>query len=70
MDNITKLNKGAVCCASALLVATVIDSNNPRELLFPKIIAKALDYCIIHISPQEVDTLNVFKARMEGFKEP
>jgi len=74
---------GAGCGASDLLVAAVIlDPNNPilglndskkltekkRELLYPEIIEKALDYCIIHISPQEVDSLNIFQARMEGFR--
>lgn len=74
---------GAGCGASDLLVAAVIlDPNNPiiglndskkltekkRELLYPEIIEKALDYCIIHISPQEVDKLNIYQARMEGFR--
>lgn len=74
---------GAGCGASDLLVAAVIlDPNKPisglndskkltekkRELLYPEIIEKALDYCIIHISPQEVDSLNIFQARMEGFR--
>ena len=68
MDNITKLNRWG-CGASDLLVSAVIlDPNNPieglndskkltekkREALYPEIIAKALDYCIVHISPQEV----------------
>ena len=81
MDNITKLNKGAGCGASDLVVAAVIlDPNNPieglndskkltekkRELLYPEIIAKALDYCIIHISPQEVDRINILEARKLG----
>ena len=39
-----------------------------RAELFPKIIALAEDYEIVRISPQEVDTLNIFQARMEGFK--
>lgn len=66
IDNIAKLNKGAGCGASDLVVAAVVlDPNNPieglndskkltekkREALYPEIIAKALDYCIIHISP-------------------
>lgn len=74
---------GAGCGASDLLVAAVIlDPNNPitglndskkltekkRELLYPEIIEKALDYCIVHISPKEVDSLNIFQARMEGFR--
>jgi len=74
---------GAGCGASDLLVAAVIlDPKNPieglndskkltekkRELLYPEIIEKALDYCIVHISPKEVDSLNIFQARMEGFR--
>lgn len=74
---------GAGCGASDLLVAAVIlDPNNPikglndskkltekkREILYPEIIEKALDYCIVHISPKEVDSLNIFQARMEGFR--
>lgn len=74
---------GAGCGASDLLVAAVIlDPKNPieglndskkltekkRELLYPEIIEKALDYCILHISPKEVDSLNIFQARMEGFR--
>lgn len=74
---------GAGCGASDLLVAAVIlDPNNlitglndskkltekKRELLYTEIIEKALDYCIVHISPKEVDSLNIFQARMEGFR--
>lgn len=74
---------GAGCGASDLLVATVIlDPKNlikglndskkltekKREELYPEIIEKALDYCIIHISPQEIDKINIFQARMEGFR--
>ena len=36
--------------------------------MFPKIIELAVDYELIRMTPQEVDTLNVFQARMEGFK--
>ena len=69
--------------ASDLLVAAVIlDPNNPieglndskkltekkREALYPQIIEKALDYCIIHISPKEIDKINILEARMEGFR--
>ncbi len=83
MDNMQKLNKGAGCGASDLLVAAVIlDPKNPivglndskkltekkREALYPEIIEKALDYCIIHVSPQEIDKINILQARMEGFK--
>lgn len=39
-----------------------------RAELFPKIIELAVDYELIRIKPEEVDTLNVFQARMEGFK--
>ena len=39
-----------------------------RAELYPKIIALAEDYEIVRITPQEVDVLNIFQARMEGFK--
>ncbi len=39
-----------------------------RAQLFPKIIELAVDYELIRMTPQEVDKLNVFQARMEGFK--
>jgi len=39
-----------------------------RAELFPKIIELAVDYELIRIKPEEVDTLNIFQARMEGFK--
>ncbi len=83
MDKMQKLNKGAGCGASDLLVAAVIlDPKNPieglndskkltekkREALYPEIIEKALDYCIIHVSPQEIDKINILQARMEGFR--
>lgn len=74
---------GAGCGASNLVVASVIlDPKNPiyglndskkltekkRELLYPEIIEKALDYCIIHISPKEIDDINIYQSRMEGFR--
>ena len=40
-----------------------------RAELFPKIIKLAVDYELIRMTPQEVDTLNVFQARMEGFRK-
>ena len=39
-----------------------------RAELFPKIVELAVDYELVRMTPQEVDTLNVFQARMEGFK--
>ncbi len=39
-----------------------------RAELFPKIIELAVDYELVRMTPQEVDTLNVFQARMEGFR--
>lgn len=43
-------------------------SEKKRAELFPKIIELAVDYELVRMTPQEVDTLNVFQARMEGFK--
>ena len=62
------------------MAAVILDPNNPikglndskkltekkRELLYPEIIAKALDYCIIHISSQEVDSINILEERKLG----
>lgn len=74
---------GVGCGASDLVVAGVILnpqkpikglndskklSEKKRELLYPEIIEKSLDYCIIHISPQEIDKINILQARMLGFK--
>ena len=39
-----------------------------RAELFPKIIELAVDYELVRMTPQEVDSLNIFQARMEGFK--
>mgnify|MGYP003491060292 CR=1 FL=1 len=39
-----------------------------RAELFPKIIELAVDYELVRMTPQEVDSLNVFQARMEGFR--
>lgn len=75
---------GAGCGASDLVVAAVIlDPNNPieglndskklsekkREALYPQIIEKALDYCIVHISPQEIDQINILEARKLGMRK-
>ena len=38
-----------------------------RAELFPKIVEIAVDYELIRITPKEVDSLNVFQARMEVF---
>lgn len=63
-----------------MVAAVILDLKNPieglkdskkltekkREALYPEIIAKALDYCIIHISPQEVDKINILEAKKLG----
>lgn len=43
-------------------------SERKRAELFPKIIENVVDYEIVRISPAEVDKLNIFQARMEGFR--
>lgn len=69
-------------CGDLVVAAVILDPANPivglndskkltekkRELLYPQIIEKALDYCIIHISPKEIDKINIFQARMLGMK--
>ncbi len=74
---------GCGCWAGDLVVAAVIlDPKNPiiglndskkltekkREALYPEIIEKSLDYCIIHITPQKIDEINILEARMLGMK--
>ena len=53
-------------------IASVRDSKKltekKRAELFPEIISLADDYEIVRITPEEVDTLNIFNARMEGFR--
>lgn len=39
-----------------------------RAELYPQIIELAEDFELVRLTPQEVDTLNIFQARMEGFK--
>lgn len=69
-------------CGDLVVAAVILDPDNPieglddskkltekkRELLYPQIIEKALDYCIVHISPKEIDEINIFQARMLGMK--
>ena len=43
-------------------------SETKRAELFPKILENVVDYEIVRISPEEVDKLNIFQARMEGFR--
>lgn len=54
------------------LLKEVNDSKKLSELkraqLFPKILEHVVDYEIVRITPQEVDQLNIFQARMEGFR--
>jgi ribonuclease HII len=74
---------GAGCLAGNLVVAAVIlDKNNTieglndskkltekkRNELFPVILEKALDYCIIVISSEEIDASNIYEMRMEGMR--
>lgn len=70
-------------CGDLVVAAVILDPNQPiiglndskkltekkRELLYPEIIAKAIDYCIIHITPEEIDAINIFEARMLGMKK-
>ena len=74
---------GAGNWAGNLIVAAVIlDPNKPieglndskkltekrRYELYPEIIEKTLDYCIIEITPKEIDNSNILAMRMEGMK--
>lgn len=44
-------------------------SERRRKELFPLIIASVLDYEIVRISPEVIDTINILNARMEGFRQ-
>ena len=74
---------GAGPLASSLFVAAVVLpahhsikgladskklSEKKRDLLFDEIIAQAVEYSIIELPPQEIDQLNIYQARMEGFR--
>lgn len=39
-----------------------------RAQLFPRILEFAVDYELVRMTPEEVDKLNIFRARMEGFR--
>lgn len=43
-------------------------SEKKRATLFPQILNFAIDYEVVRMTPLEVDRLNVFQARMEGFR--
>lgn len=44
-------------------------SEKKRAILFPEIIKLAVDYEIVRITPEEVDRINIYQARMLGFKK-
>lgn len=56
-------------------VALLTEVNDSKKLtekkraeLYPQILQQVVDYEIVRITPQEVDQLNIFQARMEGFR--
>lgn len=69
-------------CGDLLVAAVILNPEKPiaglndskklsekkREELFPLIIEHALDYCIVNVTPQEIDEINIFQARMIGMK--
>lgn len=78
-----EVNAGGLCfdlfvCGIVITKESLLklqDVNDSKKLtekkraeLFPKIIELAVDYELIRIKPEEVDKLNIFQARMEGFK--
>lgn len=44
-------------------------SEKKRDFLYAEIMERALEVCVISISPQEIDTINIFQARMLGMKK-
>lgn len=43
-------------------------SEKKREELYPKILNIAIEYSLVRMTPQEIDELNIYQARMEGFR--
>lgn len=69
---------GPVVCAACILPKDyhnemINDSkkltDKKRRELFPIIKEKALSYCIIIISPQEIDKINIYEASRKGMEE-
>ncbi len=58
MGNVTKPNNDVGVLSGDLFVCGLVIKK--EEL--------AVDYELVRMTPQEVDSLNVFQARMEGFK--
>lgn len=73
---------GAGCGASDLVVAgVVLDPKHPihglrdskqlshlqRERLYDEIVQHAAWWGVVHVSPQEIDQINILQARMKGF---
>lgn len=64
---------GVVMRADQVAVLTEVNDSKKltekkRAELYPKILQQVVDYEIVRITPQEVDQLNIFQARMEGFR--
>lgn len=69
-------------CGDLFVAAVILDPAQPiegladskklsarrREALAPLIRERALAYSIIQVSPQEIDEINIFQARMRGFE--
>src|SRR5690348_7817751 len=43
-------------------------SEAKREALYPLILERALAYCIVLVEPEEIDSLNIFRATMTGMR--
>lgn len=53
----------------------LLDVNDSKKLtekkraqLYPKILELALDYELVRITPEEIDSINILQSRMQGFK--
>lgn len=75
---------GAGCMAGDLIIAgvmlpenhTIIGLNDSKKIssskrdeLYEEIKKQCIDFTIIRISPDEIDKINIFQARMLGFKK-
>lgn len=69
-------------CGDLFVAAVVLDPDRPieglndskkltdrrRKALFPLIQERALCWSIVRVSPEEIDRINIFQARMRGFE--
>ena len=69
-------------CGDLFVAAVILDPSRPiaglddskklterrRQILFPLIKERALSWSVVRVSPEEIDRINIFQARMRGFE--